>query len=213
MVPAEGNGFVNGITLPRGRAGLPGRHLDVSKAAIRVARRLDPTAFAQTMLILCLVILIWPTSLGGRFGIVMVAGNSMEPTYMLGDAAITWRGPVEIGDTILFVIPDGEPGAGNLVIHRVVGGDVDGWITKGDNTAAIDRWTPSNRQVLGVAKFHIPLGGQVVATMGSWLFVALLGSLAVGLLLWPDGKDQAAGNRPTKRGRHKTRRLNRAVSV
>jgi len=208
---------VTGITLPKGRAGLSGRHLDVSKTAGRLARRLDPTAFVQTMLILCLVLLIWPTSLGGRFGIVMVAGNSMEPTYMLGDATITWREAVEIGDTILFQIPDGEPGAGNPVIHRVVGGDVDGWITKGDNTASVDRWTPSNRQVLGVAKFHIPLGGQVVATMRSWLFIALLGSLAAGLMLWPDDKDKTAANRPTKRGRHKTRRfsgpLSRAGSV
>ena len=54
------------------------------------------------MVIVCVALLLWPTSFGGRFGIVMVAGNSMEPTYMLGDGGITWQEAVEMGDTILF---------------------------------------------------------------------------------------------------------------
>jgi len=142
-------------------------------------------------------------------GIVMVAGNSMEPTYMLGDAVVTWREPVEIGDTALFRVPEGQVGAGNPVIHRVVGREDGGWVTKGDNTPRADNWRPSNHEMLGVAKFHIPIGGRMVAIIRSWLFIAVLGGLAVGLIVWPNHRE---GNTavPSKRGRHKARRFSRA---
>ena len=98
------------------------------------------------------------------------------------------------------------------LMHRVIGGDVDGWITQGDNTQAPDNWTPSNREVLGVAKFHIPIGGRVLAVMRSWLVIAAFGGLAVGLMVWPNSRkakeEKAAA--PAKRGRHKTRRTSRA---
>jgi signal peptidase I len=209
---------VTGVTAPRSRTGLSGRHVDVSDVAGRITRRLNPTAFAQTMIIVCLALIVWPASFGGRFGVVMVAGNSMEPTYILGDAVLTWREPVEIGDTILFRVPEGDPGAGNPVIHRVIGGDSDGWITQGDNTPAPDNWAPSNREVLGVAKFHVPIGGRVLAVMRSWLVIATLGGLAVGLLIWPDleaASQEKADVKPTDRGRgrHKARRFSRARLV
>ena len=122
---------MTGITASRGQTGLSGRHVDISGVAGRLTRRLNPTAFTQSMLIVCLALVIWPATFGGRFGVAMVAGNSMEPTYMLGDAVITWLEPVDIGDTILFRVPEGEHGAGNPVIHRVVGGDGAGWMTHG----------------------------------------------------------------------------------
>ena len=56
----------------------------------------------------------------------------------------------------------------------------------------------------------IPLGGYFLNLMRSWLFVALLGGLAVGLLVWPDTKDEeeeeeenAPAPAKRRRGRHK----------
>lgn len=194
---------MTGVTLPRSRnTGLTGRHVDVSTAAGWLTKRLNPAAFVQTMLIICLLLIIWPAQFGGRFAMTIVAGNSMEPTYNLGDAVITWKESVEVGDPILFIIPQGQPGEGNPVIHRVIGGDSTGWETQGDNSAAPDRWTPSIRDVLGVAQFHIPLGGRVVAIFKSWLFIALMGGLAAGLLLWPHYGEEEPKRR---RGRHLAR--------
>lgn len=180
-----------------------GRHVDTTRAAGWVTRHLNPAGFVQWMLVICLALTLWPATFGGRFGMVMVAGSSMEPTFNLGDAVLTWREPVEIGDVVLYRVPEGEFGEGNPVIHRVVGGDGYGWTTKGDNSNRPDAWRPSDLDVLGVAKFHIPFGGRLLALMRSWLFIALLGGLAVALLLWPD-KDGGPG---TQRGRHRTRNL------
>jgi signal peptidase len=170
---------------------LRGRHLDASRPVEWIVRDFDPGSFMQWMLVLCLALTLWPATLGGRFGMVMVAGNSMEPTYELGDAVITWREEVRVGDVILYQVPKGGIGEGNPVIHRVVGGGPGGWVTRGDNAAQPDSWTPSNRDVLGVAKVVIPLGGRVLALMRSWLFVATLGGLAAGLLLWPEDPERS----------------------
>ncbi|MCH8983608.1 MAG: signal peptidase I [Acidobacteria bacterium] len=191
---------MTGLALPRVRADLPGRHVDTSSRAAQLTRRLNAAAFFQTMLVVCLILIIWPSTFGGRFGIVMVAGSSMEPTYMLGDAVVIWKQPVEVGDTIVYRVPEGDFGAGNPVIHRVVGGNGSGWITQGDGKASPDTWTPSNRDVLGVARFHIPLGGRALAVMGSWLFTATLGGIAAGLLLWPDSEN--APDHRARKGRH-----------
>lgn len=187
---------MTGAMIPAHRVVRHGRHLDGSVLGVWLVRRLDPAAFAQTMLILCLGLLIWPVQFGGLFSVTIVAGNSMEPTLDLGDAVVTWRERVTVGDVILYHVPDGEFGVGNPVIHRVVGGDATGWITQGDNSSAPDDWRPASSDVLGVAKVHIPFGGRVIAILKSWWVIAGLGGLVVGLLLWPD-KDLT-------RGRHRS---------
>ncbi len=193
------------LTLPRSRTASPGRHIDPGSVAGRVTQRLDPVAFFQSMLVVCLLLVLWPASFGGRFGMVIVAGNSMEPTFALGDAVVTWREPVHLGDVILFRVPEGQTGAGNPIIHRVIGGDGTGWVTQGDNSISPDNWKLANSDVLGVAKLWIPVGGRVLAVMRSWLLIAALGGLAAGLLLWPDPQDGKSFRR--RRGRHLSRYL------
>lgn len=177
-----------------------GRHVDTSTAVGWLTRHVSPSAFLQWMLVICLALFFWPATFGGRFGLVMVAGTSMEPVYQLGDAVITWREPVDVGDIILYRVPNGEHGEGAPVIHRVIGGDGSGWVTQGDNRDLQDEWFPSTLDVLGVAKYKVPLGGEVLALMRSWWFIAILGGVAVGLLVWPDEVDEE-GN-PKRRGRH-----------
>jgi len=179
--------------------GVSGRHIDTSHPMDWLTRHLNPAGFLQWVLVIVLALAVWPASLGGRMGLVMVAGNSMEPTYQLGDAVIAWREPVAIGDIILYRVPDGAPGEGKTVIHRVVGGDGNGWVTKGDNSTYTDSWYPSNLDVLGVAKAKVPLGGEVLSVMRSWWFIAVMGGAAIGLLLWPDPEKEAAA----RRGRHR----------
>ena len=186
---------MTGISYPEG---VSGRHLDPSRPVDWLTRHLNPAGFLQWMLVICLALVLWPATLGGRFGMVMVAGTSMMPTYQLGDAVITWKEPVDIGDVVLYRVPEGDAGEGNPVIHRVIEGDSSGWITQGDNSSRPDRWTPTNREVLGVAQVTIPLGGYVLNLMRSWWFIALLGGLATMLLLWPE--DDPDGER--HRGRH-----------
>ena len=176
-----------------------GRHIDTSRPAGWLTRHLNPIGFVQWMVVIVLALVLWPSTLGGRLGLVMVAGNSMEPTYQLGDAVIAWREPVDVGDIILYRIPDGSPGEGKTVIHRVVGGDGNGWVTQGDNSDLPDEWYPSNLDVLGVAKMKVPLGGEVLGFVRSWWFIAAMGGVAVGLLLWPESDGAQSG-----RGRHRS---------
>jgi Signal peptidase, peptidase S26 len=119
-----------------------GRHLDTTRPVDRLTRHLNPPGFLGWMLVIVLCLTLWPSTLGGRMGLVMVAGHSMEPTYQLGDAVIAWRQPVEIGDIILYRIPEGDPGEGKTVIHRVIGGDGNGWTTQGDNNPHPDEGAP-----------------------------------------------------------------------
>ncbi|MGD2060999.1 MAG: signal peptidase I [Acidimicrobiia bacterium] len=175
-----------------------GRHIDTGRPVDWLTRHLNPAGFVQWMLVVVLALALCPASIGGRFGLVMVAGHSMEPVYQLGDAVITWRQPVEIGDIILYRIPEGSPGEGKTVIHRVIGGDGNGWVTQGDNKLEPDDWYPSNLDVLGVARMKVPLGGEVLRVARSWWFIAAMGGVAIGLFFWPDA--DAAERR---RGRHR----------
>jgi len=193
---------MTGSTLPGDRTTKPGHHIDTTSVARWLTQRIRPVSFAQTMLVICLVFVIWPASFGGRFGIVMIAGNSMEPTLAPGDAVVTWRHPVQIGDVILYRVPEGEIGEGNAIIHRVVGGDGSGWVTQGDNSNGPDKWKPANSDVLGMVTLRIPTGARALAVMRSWLLIAALGGLAAGLLLWPDAQDEKSSHR--RRGRHLT---------
>ena len=156
----------------------------------RLKRLFHPKGFLLWILVIGLAILFWPATYGGRLGLVIVGGPSMSPTYDLGDAVVTWSQPVEVGDVVLYRVPEGQPGEGAAVIHRVVGGDGLAWVTKGDAVDYEDQWYPSDEDVLGVAQFEVPLGGTFLSLMRSWWFIAALGGLAVGLILWPDPEEE-----------------------
>lgn len=189
---------MTGLTLPgTSRTIARGRHIQGRTLGGWISRHFNPAEFAQWMLVICLALVLWPAPYGGRLGVVIVGGTSMEPTYMLGDAVVTWKVPVEVGDTILYRVPEGDFAAGAEVIHRVVGGSPQAWITQGDNKEFADDWMPSSGDVLGVAQFKVPLGGRVLAVMRSWWVIAALGAVGALLLLWPDPADEEP-----KRGRH-----------
>jgi hypothetical protein len=41
----------------------PGRHLDTSTVPGRLARYWNPATFAETMLVVCLVLVLWPATI------------------------------------------------------------------------------------------------------------------------------------------------------
>lgn len=127
---------------------------------------------------------LWPSSLGGSTTLVIVSGNSMEPTFSDGDLVIARKGPVEIGDIVVYTPTDFE---GAHVVHRVVGGNgVDGWKVQGDNNSWIDQWSPTDDQILGPVAVHFGGAGQIAEFLiQPWLWgFVLLG--AIVLILWPD---------------------------
>ena len=150
-----------------------------------------------TLVIVAGTLYLWPAPLGGQTRAVVVSGHSMEPTYDLGDLVIVRERPTsEIGDTVVFEVPDGETGEGLLVIHRVVEVDDEGFfITQGDNRTTPDRWQLTEENIVGQPLAHLPHGGKLFQFLQQiWVIILLIGIVVV-MVLWPSGDDdeQLAG--------------------
>jgi signal peptidase I len=105
-----------------------------------------------------------PASLGGPATYVVVRGDSMLPGYHSGDLAIlqagTGYGP---GDIIGYRVPDGEVGAGHVVVHRIVAGVAhSGYTMEGDNNPVPDPWRPRDVDVAGKVWLLLPGIGRVL---------------------------------------------------
>lgn len=120
------------------------------------ARRVG-SAIAMTgslvLLILLLVVgyLLWPLRFGGSTTLVWVSGESMEPTLSSHDLVVArHQDRYELGDVIVYRVPGDGLAAGEMVVHRIVGGDgVNGYLTRGDNRTSNDPWLPTADDVLG----------------------------------------------------------------
>ena len=144
-----------------------------------------------TLVIVAGTLYLWPAPLGGQTRAVVVSGHSMEPTYDLGDLVIVRERPTsEIGDTVVFEVPDGETGEGLLVIHRVVEVDDEGFfITQGDNRTTPDRWQLTEENIVGQPLAHLPHGGKLFHFLQQiWVIIVLIGIVVV-MMLWPSGDD------------------------
>lgn len=120
-----------------------------------------------------------PTALGGPASYVIVSGTSMEQTMHSGDLAVLKRqDKYTVGDVVTYAVPQGSPGAGKLVIHRITGGASNGFVTQGDNRDEADEWRPTGDDVFGQLWFSIPGVGVL---LGKLRDPALIASLAGGL--------------------------------
>jgi len=141
---------------------------------------------------------LWPTSLGGCTTLTVVSGRSMEPTYVDGDVVVSRCGTPQVGDVVVYQ-PEGYGGA--RIIHRVVGGAATGWVVQGDNNDWLDPFEPTNDEVLGVARIHLPkIGLAAKALMSPLIWVSLI-VLALAILVWPADDDSADGD-PADDGDH-----------
>ena len=125
---------------------------------------------------------LWPSQLGGHTSMVIVSGESMEPTYFDGDLVIARKMEPSIGDVIIYA-PEGL--GGSQIVHRIIGGNAeDGWVLQGDNNDFIDPFEPKGDEVKGVVLVHYSNFGRVTVLLLNpmvWAFVLLA---AIVLLLW-----------------------------
>ena len=124
----------------------------------QLARRL----VALVLVAACLYC-VWPTRLGGRTAMIVVEGNSMEPTYSQGDLIVARsQGHYRSGDIVVF--PLGTVGDGQrspLVIHRILAEDSAGFFTtQGDNRAVADGFRVTSDAIVGRALGACP-GGRI----------------------------------------------------
>lgn len=132
--------------------------------------------------------------LEGPASYVVVSGQSMEPTLSTGDLAVlVRRESYRPGDVVAYHVPHGEPGAGAVVIHRVIGGSAEvGYVTQGDNRGGPDAWRPKPDDVIGTMAFEIPRAGMVPTSLGSPMGLGVGAGLFAFFLLRGRG-----GARPT----------------
>lgn len=125
----------------------------------------------------------WPARFGGDTTLVLVSGNSMEPTLRHRDLVFAHRSSGhEVGDVIVYPIPAGQAGGGSYVIHRVIGGDgTNGYITQGDNRTAPDPWRPTDGEVVGHVFLSTHLGSRIVDWSSELRSPVLIG-IASGIL-------------------------------
>jgi signal peptidase I len=130
-----------------------------------------------------------PAPLGGPATFVIVSGTSMEPRLHDGDLVVVRRqDSYSPGDVVAFRVPEGEPGAGAMVIHRIVGGSArSGFRMQGDNKALADLWRPHDSDIVGRPWLAIPRAGRVVTTLGSPLGAGTAAGLLVFLYVLSGG--------------------------
>lgn len=150
-----------------------------------IRRLVQAASLALTAaLVLAWVVFLRPGSLSGPADYVIVSGNSMEPTFHTGDVVVALRqGSYQPGDIVVYRVPAGEPGAGDRVIHRIVGGSAaTGFVMKGDNKDGVDPWRPTPKDVVGKERLRIPQAGQEMLFVRSPLGVALIAGLTTLLV-------------------------------
>ena len=126
-----------------------------------------------------------PLILGGPATYIVVRGDSMLPSYETGDLVITQAvPPYHVGEAVAYRVPTGELGAGLVVIHRIVGGDENGYVMEGDNNPSPDPWLPRSSDILGRAWLHAPGVGRLISLFFRPVFLACLAaSVVVGWLV------------------------------
>lgn len=156
-----------------------------------------------------------PVALGGPASYVIVSGISMEPRLHTGDLVIVRTAPAyQVGDLVAYQVPRGQPLAGNLVIHRIVGGDAaTGFTMKGDNNKAADPWHPRGQDIIGKGWAEFPGSGRLLLVARQPLVLAsLIGGLAgFGIFTSGSGRPPEPGlssGQPSVAWRRSRRRIN-----
>jgi len=163
-------------------------------------RRLS--TIAALGLFLAWFLLLRPGFLGGPASYIIVAGASMEPTLHTGDLALARQQPAyQEGEIVAFRVPQGEPGEGAIVIHRIVGGTAEeGYTVQGDNKESPDFWRPTANDIVGRMWFSVPRGGLYVLSLRQPIALATLAGLLGMLFVLRDDEGAPRGRRhgPTR---------------
>ena len=99
------------------------------------------------------------------FGIAVVRGPSMEPTYVEGDRLVVrYTQRVHQGRPHVVHLPDGPDGPRPVAVKRITRRDGDGWWVSSDNPDGTDsrQFGPIGPEaVLGVVLFRLPRHGRI----------------------------------------------------
>ncbi|WP_026535840.1 signal peptidase I [Arthrobacter sp. H14] len=132
---------------------------------------------------------------GGHAAVVSTDGTSMNPVYYHGDLVLVVpASSYSVGQIVAYRMPADN----NVVLHRIIDGDADGFVIKGDNSQSIDVMHPSAKQLIGRAVLHIPHGGIWLQRLTSPPMLALA---AFALLA-------GGGTAITRRARKRRRKTN-----
>jgi signal peptidase I len=139
------------------------------------------------VLAVILLVLLWPQRFGGKSELLVVHGDSMEPTFGNGDIVfVRSRESYHVGDSVVFRIPSG-PAHGMRVVHRITAIDAmtGSLTTRGDNRLTDDHFGITVDDVDGRVVLHVPWAGQVLFVMSRWWFLAPVLGVLAALVLWP----------------------------
>lgn len=121
---------------------------------------------------------------------VIVSGTSMQPGMQPGDLVIAvQRGDYRRDDIVVFRVPDEQAGAGNLVIHRIVGGESrNGYWVRGDNREGRDPWRPTEADIVGEAALLVPRIGLAPTYLRTSAGLAMLAALVTMATFFGTGR-------------------------
>ena len=139
------------------------------------------------LVVVAAVVVLWPSSLGGSIRFIVVEGHSMEPTFHFGDLVVTRDNPhPRVGDVIVYRIPESDPAAGMMIIHRVNSIRPDGtYQTQGDNRTTSDPFNIAGHDIVGSPVTALPHFGRVIGLTSSPLVLGMAAGILTTLLLWP----------------------------
>lgn len=146
-------------------------------------RRLMSSLTLATLVFLVVgwAVVLRPASLGGSMSYIVIRGSSMLPTYETGDLVVAHAAAgYAVGEVVAYRVPDGEIGAGTIVVHRIVGGDANRFTVRGDNNSNVDPWTPRAADIVGTTWLRAPGLGRIVAFLHQ---PVLLAGLAAALVV------------------------------
>jgi signal peptidase len=129
------------------------------------------------------LLLVWASLLcaqfvGGPVSYVLVSGTSMEPLLHTGDlAVVVRRDSYAVGDVVAYRVPEGDVGAGALVIHRIVDRTRDGFVYRGDNRSGVDLWEPTDKEIVGSLWFYAPHAGLALQMLRAPIVLGVLAAL------------------------------------
>ena len=156
---------------------------------------------ALAALVLAAVWLFWPSSLGGGTTYVSTHGISMEPGFQTGDLAILRPADsYAVGDVVAYR----SESLDTIVMHRIVAGDANGFVTQGDNNDWLDEDRPTEGEILGTLFLRVPQAGKAIGAVRSPAVLAVLalaGSAVIALLSRSRGRHTRRGSRRGPAGR------------
>lgn len=140
-----------------------------------------------------LLALVWtafgPVQLGGPVSYVIISGNSMEPDFQVGDLVLARkRALYQVDEVVVY----NHPQIGH-VFHRIVDGNREGFVLKGDHNEWLDSYQPGADDILGRYWLKIPGAGQIIRFLRQpAVFVAfiLIAAIIVFSISLAPGKDQ-----------------------